>query len=234
MLVTSASSCIQTNNGAPSDSLPNGQPLIDRGMQIIIPRYQFQCCGKVAEWKIRMSNTTERFNNIIELQVWRPRSTCTRFSTRRLRCYSLFGTNTFTNVSSVNGIATLSPLPQEQIQVKPCDVIGLYIYSESLSHGTSVATINTRRAWLAYRATLAYPNTTCFQKNQYRLIQQAPVVTASLGKCLKCMVIRVIIPKFSTASAYSCSRGMQSSSAGTCIIMAECSSSQTYCVNIIL
>ena len=164
----SANSCTRNNNGALSDSFPNAKGTIQRGMQVIVPSYSFKCCGKVAKWKIRLPITTETFNNILELQVWRPSTS------KGLTYYNLLGNNAFANFSSVNRIATLSPQPNHQIQVKPNDVIGLYVYSKSSSDSTSGAVVSTgaRRILLVTKATRAcLPGQIC----------RAPAVTASLG-----------------------------------------------------
>ena len=171
----SANSCKQTNIDVSPDLIPNSEFTIKSGMQVIIPSHHFRCCGRVAEWKIRVSARSKSFNNSVELQVWRPSNP---------GCYTLLGKNRFINFSSVNGIATLSPLPDHQIQVQRYDVIGLYVYSESSTHGISDGVATTdgpENVWLANRSTLASPNTTC-SKGQYTIIQQAPLVTASLGK----------------------------------------------------
>ena len=171
----SANSCKRTNIGVSPNLIPNSEFTIKSGMQVIIPSYRFRCCGKVAEWKIRVSARSESFSNSVELQIWRSSNP---------GCYTLVGKNRFINSSSMNEIATLLPLPDHQIQVQRHDVMGLYVYSESSTHGISdgVATTDgSENVWLANRSTLTSPNTTC-SKGQYTIIQQAPIITASLGK----------------------------------------------------
>ena len=52
----------------------------------------------------------------------------------------------------MNGIATLSPPPNQQIQVQPADVLGLHVYSKPLSHGTPGFVVHVHKL-----LTLEYP-----------------------------------------------------------------------------
>ena len=69
-------------------------------------------------------------NNVqytLELQVWRPSPTV-----RTTGCYSMVGRNllnTSESVSLIDGVVKATPLPQEQIQFQPEDVLGFYIES---------------------------------------------------------------------------------------------------------
>ena len=44
-------------------------------------------------------------------------------------CYSMVGANRFISVLLTGGVAVVTPLPQEQIQFQPEDVLGVYVES---------------------------------------------------------------------------------------------------------
>ena len=148
-------------------------------MQVIIPSYQFDCCGRVAEWRIRVPNTIERFENsiTIELQVWQP-------NIKYPRCYRLVGNNSFTKFSSINGIITLSPPPNNKIQAQPTDVLGLHVYGKPglEVHTTRDTRTPTRQA---VTATTADHCSRWPRYHQYFTLAKkvpTPAISASLGK----------------------------------------------------
>ena len=58
----------------------------------------------------------------LNLQVWRPSPTV-----ETTGCYSMVGHNLFTSVSISSKVAVVTPLPQEQMQFQPGDVLGFYV-----------------------------------------------------------------------------------------------------------
>ena len=89
--------------------------------QAIIPSYRFICCGIITEWGVDVSPAGRNHNRIynLDLQVWRPSPTV-----QTTGCYSLVRNNRFTSVSLANQVAVVTPLPREQIEFQPGDVLG--------------------------------------------------------------------------------------------------------------
>ena len=89
--------------------------------QAIIPSYRFTCYGNITEWGVDIlpaGGMHDGFYNL-DLQVWRPSPTV-----QTTGCYSLVGINRFTSVPLPNQVAEVTPLPQEQIEFQPGDVLG--------------------------------------------------------------------------------------------------------------
>ena len=64
---------------------------------------------------------------VLDFQVWRLSPTTD--STTGTGCYSLVGNNRFTSISLSGGLAIVSPSPQDYIQYKSGDVLGVYVES---------------------------------------------------------------------------------------------------------
>ena len=58
----------------------------------------------------------------LDFQVWRPSPTVSTSS--GAGCYSLVGSNKFTSISLANGLARVTPSPQDYIQFQSGDVLG--------------------------------------------------------------------------------------------------------------
>lgn len=163
---------------------------------MIIPSYRFECCGSVTEWGIRVRlKRKSLFNNSLEFQVWRPSP-----SVNTTGCYTLVGSNSFINIHPTDRTTTVTPLPHDQIQVQPGDVVGFYITSNSSSNTTlgDVAITRTQtlnsdgnshpeEVWLAKRATLVPHHSMCpypvgVSGGLDTFTTGAPVVTALLSK----------------------------------------------------
>ena len=103
-----------------------GEGQIPRYHQAIVSSYQFQCCGNVTEWRIDVHPGGGKDNKeyTLNLQVWRPSPTVDSLSSGN---YNLIGNNRFTSISLRDGVAQVTPSPQEYIQFRPGDVLGFYV-----------------------------------------------------------------------------------------------------------
>ena len=61
----------------------------------------------------------------LDLQVWRPSPTVD--DSTGTGCYSLVGNNRFSNIDLSDGVARITPSPQDYIQFQPGDVLGFYV-----------------------------------------------------------------------------------------------------------
>ena len=100
--------------------------------QAIIPTYKLNCCGNITEWGVDL-NPAQANLFTFDFQVWRPSPTVNKTG-----CFSLV--NNFTarstslsNDPAVSHVARVTPLPQNQLQFQPGDVLGFYVES----HGTT-------------------------------------------------------------------------------------------------
>ena len=93
--------------------------------QAIIHTYRFTSCGNITEWGADVFLNEQ--NYALDFQVWRPSSITD--STTGTGCYSLVGNNRFTSISLSGGLAIVSPSPQDYIQYKSGDVLGVYVES---------------------------------------------------------------------------------------------------------
>ncbi len=96
--------------------------------QAIMPGYKFDCdqttCGNITEWGVDVYPGHQRAYTL-DLQVWRPSPTVN--DSVGTGCYSLVGNNRFTSISLSNGVALVTPSPQDRIQFQPGDVLGFYV-----------------------------------------------------------------------------------------------------------
>ena len=134
--------CLQTNN---SNVLPffqgytgaAGEPArrIHHQHQAIIPSYKFNCCGNITNWGVDLNpddDTNPRFS--LDFQVWRPSPTVNEDG-----CYNLVNNYIVRSISiptsPVNEhVIRVTPLPQDQLQFQPGDVLGFYVESHGLSN----------------------------------------------------------------------------------------------------
>ena len=93
--------------------------------QAIIHTYRFTSCGNITEWGADVFLNEQ--NYALDFQVWRPSPTTD--STTGTGCYSLVGNNRFTSISLSGDLAIVSPSPQDYIQYKSGDVLGVYVES---------------------------------------------------------------------------------------------------------
>ena len=166
--------------------------------QVIIPSYRFTCCGNIIEWGVDVhpaGGTHDMIYNLV-LQVWRPSPTV-----QTTGCHSLVGINRFTSVSLANGVAVVTPLPQEKIEFQPSDVLGfslentdgdeggVVILMDSSERGDSV--YETEEVWYTDFSNLVFPNGECQLavgsqpgRNLNTLISAAPIISASYSKSI--------------------------------------------------
>ena len=139
-----AQSCIQGRSGG---VLPPFQDYrgfddnrITRHHQAIIPSYKIDCaqmCGNITVWGVDVRPDGSRYQPgigvpyTLDLQIWRPSPTVD--DSTGTGCYSLVGNNRFTSISLDNGIAEVTPSPQDYIQFQPGDVLGFYVEVASRS-----------------------------------------------------------------------------------------------------
>ena len=137
--LTGQNSCLLTNNG---NGLPffqgysgnAGRPerRIQHQHQAIIPSYRFNCYGNITEWGVDVNPAEIGALFDFDLQVWRPSPTVDETG-----CYSLVDNYIIISTSippipEIEHVARVTPLPQDQLQFQPGDVLGFYVES----HGT--------------------------------------------------------------------------------------------------
>ena len=97
--------------------------------QAIIHTYKLINCGNITEWEADVfQNDQNRY--ALDFQVWRPSPTVN--NSTGTGCYSLVGNNRFTSISLSSGVARVTPSPQDYIQFRPGDVLGIYVESASI------------------------------------------------------------------------------------------------------
>ena len=126
------------NQGGGSERLESG-PM---GTQAIIPDYSFDCYGNVTQWGAYVERPGRNEEYTLDFQVWR-RSGGGQGTTGD---YDFVGSNLFSSISPAGGsegqIQRDVPVEQ-QIQVRPGDVIGFYLRDErSDDNGVELHTNN--------------------------------------------------------------------------------------------
>ena len=101
-----------------------------RHNQAIITSYKFDCdqmCGNITEWGVDVHPGGNGHQNTytLDLQVWRPSPTVE--DSTGTGQYSLVGNNKFISISLSDGVAIVTPSPQDYIQFQPGDVLGFYV-----------------------------------------------------------------------------------------------------------
>jgi hypothetical protein len=90
----------------------------------------------------------------VYIQVWRPSPTVD--DSTGTGCYSLVGNNRFTSISLSNGVAQVTPSPQDYIQFRPGDVLGFYVEEASeATDGVVVLTTSSFTSELVWYASIA-------------------------------------------------------------------------------
>jgi hypothetical protein len=164
--------------------------------QVIIPSYRFTCCGNITEWGVDVHPAGDNHDGVynLDLQVWRPSPTV-----QTTGCYSLVRNNRFTSVSLANQVAVVTPLPQEQIEFQPGDVLGFNLENTDRDDGGVVTLIDspeqgdggyeTEEVWYADFRNPVFGNPECQLAvgNQpgrvlNTMTSAAPVISASYSK----------------------------------------------------
>ena len=151
--------CLQTGSG---NGLPNFMSYSDvddriyRHHQAIIYTYRFNCCGIITEWGVDVWPGKKRDYDreyALDFQVWRPSPTVN--NSTGTGCYNLVGNNSFTSISLSDGLARLTPSPQDYIQFQPNDVLGFYVKrAGGDDHGIVVRSSN-REMEMVWHASIA-------------------------------------------------------------------------------
>ena len=105
---------------------------LERGTQVIIPEYSFDCYGNVTHWGAYVKNRNGIYS--LDFQVWR-RSVGGQGTTG---CYNLVGNNHFSSIRPAQKSRgqILEPIPvEQQIEVCPGDVIGFYVQNTTRANG---------------------------------------------------------------------------------------------------
>ena len=84
-------------------------------------------CGNITEWGVDVHRDREMEQNTytLDLQVWRPSPTVD--DSTGTGQYSLVGNNRFISIYLSDGVAIVTPSPQDYIQFQPGDVLGFYV-----------------------------------------------------------------------------------------------------------
>ena len=90
-------------------------------------------CGNITEWGVDVHPGGGGHQNryTLDLQVWRPSPTMD--DSTGTGQYSLVGNNRFTSISLSDGVAIITPSPQDYIQFQPGDVLGFYVEDARLT-----------------------------------------------------------------------------------------------------
>ena len=197
---SSSSSCLDTNNeNVPPELMNYGNqfPRLLIHDQAIIPSYKLDCCGNITEWGVDVhpggQGATDRYT--LDLQVWRPSPTVN--DSTGTGCYSLVGSNRFANIPLQNLVAQVTPSPQDYIQFRPGDVLGVYVEDareddDGVVILTNPSSFTSELVWYVNIA----PTMATSQNGDCpysvgsggvlnTLIQGAPVISVSIGKLLQ-------------------------------------------------
>ena len=163
--------------------------------QAIIPSYRFTCCGNITAWGVDVHPAGGGHDRVynLDLQVWRPSPTV-----QTSGCYSLVGNNRFTSVPLANQVAVVTPLPQEQIEFQPGDVLGFMLENTDRSDGGVVLLVDspeqdggyeTEEVWHADFSNPVFGNGPCqlvvgseVGRPLNTMTSAAPVISVSYGK----------------------------------------------------
>ena len=153
--------CVGNGNILPSfqEYGNNGVTRITLHHQVIIPSYEFTCCGNVTEWGVDVEQDGGMDNRkyTLDFQVWRPSPTTVDGSTSSGQ-YILIGNNRFTSISLSGGVAQVTPSPRDQIQFQSGDVLGFHIEgAKNTDRGVNVVTTSSftrETVWYASVATV--------------------------------------------------------------------------------
>ena len=99
-------------------------------IQVIIKSYEFHCCGKVGAWAAYVEpgggGHTTAYS--IKFQIWRPTSESSAI-------YIKIGENSFFPATLTDSYIAATPLPSEQIDFQPGDVVGYYLEDNRNQNG---------------------------------------------------------------------------------------------------
>ena len=149
----------------------NKDDRIKRFHQAIIPSYKLKCsdqmCGNITEWAADVHPTGHNHQvggdhpYILDFQVWRPSPTVD--DSTGTGCYSLVGNNRFTSIPLSDGLAIMTPSPQDYIQFQHGDVLGVYVdehRDEDEGEDDGVVTLPSYSAELVWQAKITQSSAT--------------------------------------------------------------------------
>ena len=97
---------------------------LQSGTQAIIPDYSFDCYGNVTQWGAFVQQAQDSVRYTLDFQVWRRRGG----GQGTTGDYDFVGNNHFSSIDPPRGGRIDRYVPvEDQIKVRPGDVIGLYI-----------------------------------------------------------------------------------------------------------
>ena len=99
-------------------------------IQVIIKSYEFHCCGKVGGWAAYVEPGGNSHTNAysIKFQIWRPTSE------NSASCIKI-GENSFFPATLTNSYIAATPLPSQQLDFQPGDVVGYYLQQDGGTNG---------------------------------------------------------------------------------------------------
>ena len=122
----------------------------------------------------------------LHFQVWRPSPTVD--DSTGTGYYSLVGNNRFTSISLRDGIAKVTPSPQDYIQFRPGDVLGFYVEEAREDNKRGVAVLTTdshtrESVWYAStsQTVAGCPISVGSAGDLNTILQGAPVISISIG-----------------------------------------------------
>ena len=204
----SGQNCERANNpnGLPSFMDYRGSDLRPESIpelhQAIIPSYRFTCCGNITEWGVDVHPAGKKHDRVynLDLQVWRPSPTV-----QTSGCYSLVGNNRFTSVSLAHQVAVVTPLPQQQIEFQPGDVLGFMLENTDGNDGGVVLLVDspkqeggyeTEEVWLADFSNPVFNNGPCHLavgsepgRQLNTVTSAAPVISVSYSKLINTCIV---------------------------------------------
>ena len=161
----------------------------------IIPSYRFDCCGSIAQWGVDLhpAGGNDNMEYEIDLQVWRPGAV------EATGCYSLVGSNTFSNIILVDQVAVVTPSPQTELHFQPGDVIGFNVLGARNDNNGVVVLLDrsmrgdkgykTEELWHADISNAVIGNSMCPfpvgtepDRTLNTLVRAAPVISVSYSK----------------------------------------------------
>ena len=179
--------------------------MLGRRQQAIIASYKFYCagqdlvCGNITEWGVDLfpGGNNHQLEYTLDLQVWRPSPTVD--DSTGTGCYSLVGNNRFTSISLSDGVAQVTPSPQDYVQFRPGDVLGFYV-EEARDVDDGVVVLTSPNSFISelvwYASTSIAPTMATSQNGDCpysvgssgvlnSLARAAPVISISTGKSIK-------------------------------------------------
>ena len=128
----------------------------------------------------------------IDFQLWRPSPTTPQDDSLGTGYYSLVGNNRFSNIRPNEGVAReLSPSPQDYIQFRPGDVLGLYVeVDRGTDRGVVALTTDEYISEVVWYASVGSQNvgssvSAGSSGNLNTILRGAPVISISTSNNLK-------------------------------------------------